>query len=127
MENQADPGAGGAGAAGEDTPGSGRANLKRSGRAAEEESRNKPKLVRELGAPRERARAGRGGKRLEGVWRGWEAGVGQESRAAGAGLGVVLPPPRRLVLGFGSRAGPAERFACPSSRGYCAWKSPAGP
>ncbi|XP_043348626.1 protein diaphanous homolog 2 isoform X7 [Dermochelys coriacea] len=43
MENQAAP-APGAGGAGEDTPGSGRANLKRSGRAAEEESRNKPKL-----------------------------------------------------------------------------------
>ncbi|KAM7160743.1 protein diaphanous homolog 2 isoform 3-T3 [Macrochelys suwanniensis] len=41
MENQAAPGAGGAG---EDTPGSLRGNLKRSGRAAEEESRNKPKL-----------------------------------------------------------------------------------
>ncbi|XP_065413292.1 protein diaphanous homolog 2 isoform X3 [Chrysemys picta bellii] len=39
MENQAAPGAGG-----EDTPGSGRANLKRSGRAAEEENRNKTKL-----------------------------------------------------------------------------------
>ncbi|KAG6932669.1 diaphanous related formin 2, partial [Chelydra serpentina] len=38
MENQAAPGAG------EDTPGSLRGNLKRSGRAAEEESRNKPKL-----------------------------------------------------------------------------------
>ncbi|CAM4601754.1 unnamed protein product, partial [Lepidochelys olivacea] len=44
MENQAAPGAGGGSGAGEDTPGSGRANLKRSGRAAEEESRNKPKL-----------------------------------------------------------------------------------
>lgn len=41
MEGQAALGAGG----GEEPLGSGRMNVKRSGRAAEEESRNKPKLV----------------------------------------------------------------------------------
>lgn len=45
MEGQAAPGAGGGG---EEPLSSGRMNPKRSGRAAEEESRNKPKLVSEL-------------------------------------------------------------------------------
>lgn len=64
MEGQAAPGAGG----GEEPPGSRRMNPKRSVRAAEEESRNKPKLVSEL-------------------W-GWEAGRGRpgdEEEGGGGG------------------------------------------
>lgn len=55
MEGQAAPGAGG----GEEPLSSARMNPKRSGRAAEEESRNKPKLVSVLwGWERGRGRAG---------------------------------------------------------------------
>jgi len=66
MEGQAAPGAGG----GEEPLGSGRMNPKRSGRAAEEESRNKPKLVSER-------------------W-GWEGGRGRpggEEEGGGGGGG----------------------------------------
>lgn len=56
MEGQGAPGAGGGG---EEPLGSGRMNPKRGGRAAEEESRNKPKLVRGGGGNEEGGRGRR--------------------------------------------------------------------
>lgn len=96
MEGQAAPGAGG----GEEPLSSGRMNPKRSGRVAEEESRNKPKLVSEL-------------------W-GWEGGQG-----TAWGRGGRRGRRRRRRLGCRPVAPPGEdlgrRGVRPGLRGAGLW------